>query len=128
MFNLSNEIVCQIITKAKEIGVARDLYLPGDPESPELEGAIDVLAEDKNDLTRAELRDTINQLEPDQQEELIALMFIGGGDFEKEEWLSALSEARKIPVKKRADFLLSKPMLADFLQDGLAAFGFACEE
>lgn len=128
MFNLSNDIICDIILKAKEIGMEDDLYIPGDPDSPDDEDDVhNVLAEDKKDLTSDELKDAINQLEPDQQKELIALMFVGRGDYDKDQWVDALKEADNVVPGERANFLLEKTMLADYLEEGLARFGGSCE-
>lgn len=128
MFNLNNDIVCHIISRAREIEIEGDLYLPGDPASPQTEDEKDVLAEDKDDLTLQELKDVINDLEPDQQKELIALLFIGTGDFEKEQWADALKAAHDVPPQSRADYLISKPMLSEFLTEGLSKFGYSCDE
>jgi hypothetical protein len=128
MFNISNEIICNIILKAKEIGMEDDMYIEGDPETPETSDAKEILAEDKNDLTSSELTHIIKELEPDQQKELIALMLIGRGDFDKDQWVDAIKEANTIPAPSRAAYLISKSMLADYLQEGLSTFGYSCEE
>lgn len=128
MFNLNNDIVCNIITRAREIDTENDMYLPGDPSSPQTEYEIDVLAEDTENLTGQELKDIINDLEPDQQKELVALFFVGRGDFDKDQWADALKAAHDVPPQSRADFLISKPMLADFLAEGLSKFGYSCDQ
>lgn len=129
MFNLNNDIICQIICSAKEINIEADLAPAGNlADEGEDAEARSVLAEDKCDLTSFEVKDVINELEPDQQKELIALMLVGRGDYEKNKWHDALREASQIPSKDRADFLLSKTSLADFLAEGLAKFGYTCEE
>jgi hypothetical protein len=74
------------------------------------------------------LKDLINELEPDQQEYIIALMYVGREDFSKSEWNNACQQARTIKSQHRANYLISNPMLADFLTEGLAAFGLSCEE
>ncbi len=64
----------------------------------------------------------------DQQQQVIALMYIGRGDFEKSEWQAALKQARTIKRSRRADYLISKRMLPDYLSEGLARFDRSCDE
>ncbi|MHB1947686.1 MAG: DUF3775 domain-containing protein [Gammaproteobacteria bacterium] len=128
MFNINNEIICAIILKAKEINIEEELFLPGDPDSPETDDAKEIVSDEKVDLTTSELRYVINELEPDQQRELIALMYVGRGDYEKDQWSEAIKQADNIPAHQRADYLLSKEMFADYLTEGLAKFGYSCDE
>ena len=127
MLDLNPEIVCNIITKARVIGIEDDLM----PEEPTNPGDFDwtgALADYQSDLTYVELKSLINDLEPDQQITLTALMYIGRGDYDLEEWSLACDEARKIPLESRADYLIAKPLLADYLEEALAKFGYSCEE
>jgi len=128
MFNLSLEIVCNIIKKAREINISDALNLPDDETNLSDAEWMQVLAEYQTDDSYIELKDLITQLEPDQQVDLIALMFIGRGDFTKSEWNEARHEAHAIKKSTRADYLLSKNMLSDYLTEGLAVFGFTCDE
>ena len=45
------------------------------------EDFMQILADHQNDLTYLELKDTIENLEPDQQMQLVALMYLGRSDF-----------------------------------------------
>jgi len=129
MFNINNTIVFEVIDKAREINITDDMYMPGDPGAIEDsdEGKV-ILAENSEDLTSRELSDAIDELEPDQQKELIALFFVGRGDFDKEEWHQAMNAAAKVSHHERAKFLISKPMLADLLEEGLAKFGISSSD
>ena len=60
---------------------------PSDDEGPA------TLQDNPDNLTRAEIEAEIEDLEPDQQAELVALMWIGRGDMEPEEWEEALELA-----------------------------------
>ena len=56
----------------------------------------DGLAEEEEvDLTEKELRALIDDLNMDEAAELIAIMWIGRGDFDASEWSDALAEARE---------------------------------
>jgi hypothetical protein len=82
----------------------------------------DGLAEEKeDDLRTEELRELIQDLNVDEAAELIALMFVGRGDFDAGEWSEALAEARLRVNKRTASYLLGNPLLGDWLEDGLEA-------
>ena len=128
MLNLNHEIVCNIIKKAREINISDALNLPEDEENLSDAEWMQILAEYQTDESYMELKDLITQLEPDQQQDLVALMFVGRGDFTKSEWGDARHQAHGIRNSTRADYLLSKAMLSDYLAEGLAVFGFTCDE
>lgn len=128
MFNINQGIICNIIKKAREINIADDLTLPEDRDDLSDAEWEQILAEYQDDLSYQELKDLINELEPDQQQDVIALMYIGRGDFTKNEWNEARQQAHAIKMANRAYYLISKPMLADYLTEGLAAFGYSCDE
>jgi hypothetical protein len=71
------------------------------------------------DLSREELASEIEDLEPDQQAELVALMWIGRGDMEPEEWEEAVALAAERHEGATSEYLLSHPLLAEFWDEGL---------
>ena len=129
MFEINKEIICNIIKKAREIDIIEDI-IPPDEDLAELSDVewSKLLAEYQSDSSYIELKNLINDLEPDQQHDVIALMYIGRGDFEKDEWHAALKQSHTIRRNNRADYLISKNMLADYLSEGLAKFDYSCEE
>lgn len=128
MFTINQGIICNIILKAREINIADDLNLSEEKDDLSDAEWEQLLAEYQNDLSYQELKDLINELEPDQQQDVIALMYIGRGDFTKNEWKDARHQAHAIKIKNRSYYLISKSMLADYLTEGLAAFGYSCDE
>ena len=84
----------------------------------------DGLAEEESqDLTEEELRELIGDLNVDEAAELIALVWLGRGDYEPGEWAEAVNEARQRNLTKTANYLLGMPMLGTWLEDGLEALG-----
>jgi hypothetical protein len=84
----------------------------------------DGLAEEEEpDLTEEELRELIDDLNVDEAAELIALVWVGRGDYDAKEWPEAVAEARQRGNKKTAKYLLGLPMLGDWLEEGLEAIG-----
>jgi len=58
--------------------------------------------EEEEDLTERELRALINDLNVDEAAELIALAWIGRGDFDQSEWEDVVAEARQRGQGRRA--------------------------
>lgn len=133
MLNVNPEIVCSIAQKAREFFGKEDVSIPEDepneyPRDTDDDWYYEVLGDYKNDLTFTEIKLAINDLEPDQQATLVALFWVGRGDFDAGEWDNACLEAQRVWNKRTAEYLLTKPLLADFLEDGLNQLGYSCEE
>lgn len=79
------------------------------------------------DTATEEFRSIIDDLEPDQQQQVVAVFRLGRGDYEISEWETALAEARDDWSPSTADYLLSHALLADSLGDGLVALGYSVE-
>ena len=103
--------------------------MPGMDSRP-LEGTEhNVLAEDCCDPVEQEVRSLVQGLGRPQQHELVALMWLGRGDAEPEEFAALVRQARDdLPADDVSDYLLSHPQLAEYLGIGLAHFGYACDE
>ena len=121
--NLSTEIIHQIIDKSKAFHCKEDVVIPEDENEISEEDYMQILADHDNDMTYREVRDAINDLEPDQQMTLVAVMYLGRGDFSIEEWDDCYAEAEDGWTSHTAEYLLSKPMLADYLEEGLSMLG-----
>ena len=128
MFEINKEIICSIIKKAREIDISEDILPPEDPDDLSDAEWKQLLAEYQDDMSYLELRNLINDLEPDQQQDVIALMYIGRGDYDREEWHEAIKQAHLIKKNQRANYLISKNMLADYLIEGLARFNYSCDD
>lgn len=127
MIEINPEIVCQIIDRAREFQSNEAVVLPETPFNPSDDWALQTLAEHTDDMTYQEVTDAIRDLEPDQQVVLLALMWTGRGDYEIEEWDSALTEAEDNWTERTAEYLLATPLVADYLLEGLDLHGYSCE-
>jgi hypothetical protein len=119
------------IEKAKAIsaGVNED-YADGQEHEVEFDGDRrdnhhhDGLAEEESEnLTEQELRQLIGDLNVDEAAELVALAWVGRGDYEASEWQDAITAARERGNRRTAKYLLGMPMLGDWLEEGLEAIG-----
>lgn len=79
--------------------------------------------EEEEDLTSEELHELIDDLNVDEAAELIALAWVGRGDYEGAQWAEALAEAKQRNFGRTAEYLLGMPMLGDYLEGGLDAIG-----
>lgn len=126
--DLNPDIICTLIAKFKEFHAKEDIVIPESPDNPDDDWALQVLADHQDDLTFREVKTTIDDLEPDHQATLVALMWLGRGDFIEDEWADALAEATRSANGRTAEYLMSTPLVADYLAEGLYAFGHTCEE
>lgn len=127
MIDVGPDTVCFIISKAREFHAKEAVVIPEPPDSLEDDSPVQVLADHLNDFTFAELKAAIADLEPDQQICLVALMWVGRGDFSVEEWSEALEQAGDEHNERTAEYLIATPLVADYLQEGLYAHGYECE-
>ncbi|MBO6509552.1 MAG: DUF3775 domain-containing protein [Roseibium sp.] len=82
----------------------------------------DGLAEEESeDLSDEELRELIEDLNVDESAELVAITWIGRGDFDAEDFKQAVEEAKDRAVGSTAKYLLGIPLFADYLEAGLDA-------
>ncbi len=129
--SIGPDTVRLFIEKAKALNAAvNEDYADGAEHEVEYDGDRsdnhhhDGLAEEESEnLTETELRELIADLNVDEAADLIALAWIGRGDYEASEWTDAVAAARERAGKRTAKYLLGMPMLADWLEDGLESIG-----
>ena len=120
---MSEDTLAAIILEAKSYDAVM-------PESDEDEGSNDAddrevsVLEDQDDNPALQtLSDTIESLSVDQQEALIALVWVGRGDFDASEWQKALDLAAERDNGNVAEYLAGIPLLGDFLEAGADTMG-----
>lgn len=121
--------VCEIILYAKAFDVKEGVSDPASGSNPIDDGNIDSLTESGDDSTEEQLRQVIDGLNDDERHNLLALVYIGRGDMEPEEWGAAVrfaAEREGAMATSAADWLLGLPNLGDLLDEGLALMGRSC--
>lgn len=125
MLDIAADKLSYIIAKAREFDVKVDVDDP-DSGSDSADDSIpmrEILEDMADDPTAQELREAIESLNEDEQLALVALVWIGRGTYEPEEWRTALADARRERVGSTADYLMGTPLLADYIEAGLEAMG-----
>lgn len=122
------EKVCYVIMRARAFD-AKVGSVEGEPGvTPADDDVSEVLLDRADDDTYNELVSFISDLNVDEQVRLVALAWLGRGSYAIEEWAEARAEARRGHNDRTAQYLLGMPLLGDYLDEGLAAFGHSCSE
>ncbi|HZT51256.1 MAG TPA: DUF3775 domain-containing protein [Stellaceae bacterium] len=121
--SVSRDKLGYIIVKAREFD-AKVAPVESDPGSNAADDAErEVLEDYDDDPTFAELREAIDDLNEDEVIDVIAVAWIGRGDFEAEEWEEARALASERHRARSSAYLLGMPALGDYLEEGLAELG-----
>lgn len=121
---ISTETVCWVIARARAFDAKEAGNGDADPDEDDPEAH---LLEEEGDTIAEELREAIAEMNEDEQAALIALAWIGRGEFDVSEWSEAVRTAKERNLRNADDYLVGMPLLADYLEEGLAAFGLACD-
>jgi len=119
--------VCHVIAKARVFDAKEDVSDPDSGSNASDDGMADVLEDLPDDATYQELIEFIRSLDEEEQVNLVALAWVGRGTYDIGEWREALREARLQHNKRTAEYLTGLPLLGDYLEEGLAAFGENCD-
>jgi hypothetical protein len=112
-----------IIDAARGVGELQEEATNEEVQDPEVPDEIDP------DGMADTLKGLINELNEDEQAALIALTWIGRGDYDASEW----QEAQRLAKERNedgsaAEYLTGMELFGDYLSEGVAAFGYSAEE
>ena len=122
------ETICFLIAKAREFQAKEEVVIPDTPASPSDDWALQILADHSDDYCFREIQGALGDMNGRQRSELVALMWLGRGDFEVEDWETAVDDALGDHSIRAAEYLLAHPMVSDHLEEGLIALGYSCED
>jgi hypothetical protein len=122
------DAICFVIVKAREFDVQEATVEEDYGANPIDEDFREVLQAYADDPTFEELKQFIDELNEDEQIDLVALTWLGRGDYTLDQWDDAVEAARDRRTGPTSTYLLGTPVLADYLQEGLAAFGLSCSD
>ena len=124
--SISPEKVFFIVAKARQSdSKATELDLVSDLSDDDVVFGL----EDHSKATdRSELSGFIRGLNVDEQIDLVALMWLGRGDGDLDNWRELRGEAARAHNNRTASYLIGTPMLADYLEEALSQFGKSFED
>ena len=123
---VSVDKVCAIAAKAKEFDAKDEVTEPDPGSNPTDDKAISILEDHGDDPVLQELLEMIGGLSSDEQIELVALTWLGRGDYTVDEWENARALATAAHNERTAEYLCGTPLLGDYLEDGLAQLDRSC--
>lgn len=123
--NISLDKLGWIIERAREFDAEEGAVDEDSGSNPSDDREIDVLQMSEDNPAAHEIREAVRALNVDERVELLALTWLGRGDYAKEEWQEALRDARHAVSKREADYLIGTPLLADYLEEALETLGIA---
>ena len=128
---ISVEKVCALIEAARELAgkvpsTAGDRTTTGDDRKLATIDEREGVGEDQ-DARRQQTVEFIAGLNVDEQTDLLALIWLGRGDYGIEEWDDALTEAESRIAARDPDYMIGDAALPEYLGDGLEAFGLTCD-
>lgn len=128
MLNMSTDKVCYIVVKAREFDVKEAPEGMYDGSDAADDGFAAVLEDTPDDPVLEELTSFLGDLNVDEMEQLLALTWLGRGDYTVDDWQDALAQAREVRDETAPQYLLGIPLLADYPEDGLSRFGLTCQD
>jgi len=122
---ISLETVATIVDQARAVQGDEEADLGAAAD----DGGDDTDVAGPDDVNEDTLRAYITELNDDEQAALIALCWVGRGDYVPEEWDEATALATdRNDGRDAADYLLGIDNLGDLLSEGVAAFGLSLED
>jgi len=129
--NIGVDTVSTIISMARLFDAETGLSESGDEADEERSADLEEGASrqpQEGGAISEELREAIDDLNDDEVIDLIAITWVGRGDFGRDDWGEAQALARERHRSHSADYLMGIPALGDYLEEGLAVLGHNYEE
>lgn len=128
VLTIAPDLAFAILLKARQFDVKVPQTDPDSGSNATDDESVDALEFGPSDDTRRELISAIHDLNDDEQADLIALIFLGRGDFALSEWNEARQEASQIGRQHIPRFVTEIPLASDYLQEGLSQFNLSLQE
>ena len=128
MLSISPEKVFFVIVKAREFEAKDVVTDPDSSSSGADDHMISVFEEHADDPAYEEVQAFIAALSEDEQIDLVALTWLGRGDYSADDWDEVRGEAADAHNERTAEYLLGTPLLPDYLEEGLALLDISLED
>src|SRR4051794_32001048 len=118
--SIPRDYLARLIIKTRGLQAKEGEVDPESGSNPIDDRMADVLQDDPEDLTRQEIYKELYGLGEREQAELVALMWIGRGDEEPEEWEQTVKLAQELKDGPTPRYLLRHPLVAEHWEEGAA--------
>ncbi|MDB5662279.1 MAG: hypothetical protein JWN59_617 [Sphingomonas bacterium] len=126
--SVSLEAVCRLIVRARELEAQVPAIETDEEADPsDTDDPLAVIEDSADDSVEAEIMALLDDMPDDHIVEVLALAWIGRGTYDVSEWEDALEDAGDKDAEDPTVQLLDMPMLAGYLDAGLAAFDLSCD-
>lgn len=122
-FAVDRETLAYIALKAKAYDALVSPDDPTDASNAPDDRFVDALEDEADNPAQRELRAAIDALDSDARATLVALAWLGRGDYDAAEWDDALASARERARGSTARYLMGIPLLGDYLEEGADKLG-----
>lgn len=122
------EKICFLIAKVRQFDAKDVLTDPESGSNASDDDMREVLEPHRDDPVYAELTNMICGLNEDEQIDLVTLAWLGRDNGESGEWDEVRAEAAQAHNDRTGEYLLGMPLLGDYLEAAIAAFGLSCED
>jgi hypothetical protein len=126
--SISPEQAFYILVKAREFDEKTAPASERPASNPSDDGDVAILEDRADDPTFQELMAAMEALNEDQQLDLIALVWVGRGDFSIREFAEARRTAQEMSNKHIPRYLAGTPLFSDYLEEALGQAGETLEE
>ncbi len=117
-----------LLLKAREFDAKQEAADPDEGSNPTDDKDVDILEFHDDDAVEEEFAAAVDALNVDQKLDLIALIWIGRGDFDLGEWAEARESAREVDAAQTAHYALGMPTVSDYLEDALSQLGYSLND
>jgi len=120
---ISGETIAYIVMLARAFDAQVAASGGADASNPSDDQAVGALELHEGGLAETELTAAIESLSEDERAVLIALFWVGRGDFSPSEFADAVAIARSGEAVRASRYLLRQPLLGDMIEDGAEGCG-----
>jgi hypothetical protein len=121
--SLPSDYLQRLIVRVRGLQAREAEVDPMPASNPVDDNMRDAIQDTRGDLTREELREELEGLNERARAELVALMWVGRGDEESENWEALVDMARERMDTPTPQYLLSEPLVGEYWADGAERLG-----
>ncbi|HYD87486.1 MAG TPA: DUF3775 domain-containing protein [Vitreimonas sp.] len=124
-FAIDRETLAFIVLKARAFDALIASDDPTDGSNDADDRFVDALEDEADNPAQRELRSAIVSLNSDGRAQLVALAWLGRGDYEASDWREAVAAARERAEGSTARYLMGIPLLGDYIEEGADKLGIS---